>query len=95
MTFRGVYRDGIVIMPEDVDIPNGSEVDVQLRRAGVKTKASRKKATKATAPSKGSRKSKAKTLLETLAPVIGKAKWLPADFAEQHDHYIHGAPKRR
>jgi hypothetical protein len=36
---------------------------------------------------------KPKTLAEKFQDVIGKAKDMPADFAEQHDHYIHGAPK--
>ena len=34
------------------------------------------------------------TLAERLKPVIGAAKGLPVDLAEQHDHYIHGTPKR-
>lgn len=29
-----------------------------------------------------------------LLKLAGIAKDLPADFAEQHDHYIHGTPKR-
>ena len=29
-----------------------------------------------------------------LLKLAGLAKDLPADFAEQHDHYIHGTPKR-
>jgi hypothetical protein len=35
-----------------------------------------------------------RTLYERFENVIGKAKDLPADFAEQHDHYIHGAPRK-
>ncbi len=38
--------------------------------------------------------SSAKTLAQQFADVIGKAPGLPADMAEQHDHYLHGAPKR-
>ena len=34
------------------------------------------------------------SLAERLAPVIGKAKGLPSDAAENHDHYLYGAPKR-
>ncbi len=34
------------------------------------------------------------TLAERLKPIIGAAKGLPADLAEQHDHYLHGSPKR-
>ena len=33
------------------------------------------------------------TLYDQLKHVIGKAKGLPPDFARNHDHYIHGAPK--
>ena len=34
------------------------------------------------------------TLAERLKPIIGAAQGLPPDLAEQHDHYIHGTPKR-
>jgi hypothetical protein len=34
------------------------------------------------------------TIAERFANVIGKAKDLPEDFAENHDHYIHGATKK-
>lgn len=33
-------------------------------------------------------------LAESLGDLIGKAKGLPADFARNHDHYIHGARKK-
>ena len=34
------------------------------------------------------------TLNERLKDVIGIVEGLPADMAENHDHYIHGTPKR-
>jgi hypothetical protein len=34
------------------------------------------------------------TLAERFADVIGTVPELPADMAAQHDHYLHGAPKR-
>ena len=34
------------------------------------------------------------TLAERFQNVIGEATALPADMAEQHDHYINGTPKR-
>jgi hypothetical protein len=34
------------------------------------------------------------TLAEIFAPVAGKATGLPLDMAENHDHYLHGTPKR-
>ena len=33
------------------------------------------------------------TLYERLRDVIGIAPGLPADMAENHDHYVHGTPK--
>jgi hypothetical protein len=35
-----------------------------------------------------------RTFFERFENVIGMAKDLPADFAEQHDHYIHGTPRK-
>ena len=34
------------------------------------------------------------TLAERLKDVVGILEGLPPDFAAQHDHYIHGTPKR-
>ncbi len=34
------------------------------------------------------------SLHERLKDVIGIAEGLPSDMADNHDHYIHGAPKR-
>jgi hypothetical protein len=34
------------------------------------------------------------TLAQRFADVIGTVPDLPSDMAEQHDHYLHGAPKR-
>ena len=37
----------------------------------------------------------AKPKLLGLLKLAGTAKNLPADFAEEHDHYIHGTPRRQ
>ena len=34
------------------------------------------------------------TWAEVFKDVIGKAEGLPPDMARNHDHYLHGAPKR-
>ena len=34
------------------------------------------------------------TLFERLKDVVGIVEGLPADFAENHDHYLHGHPKK-
>ena len=35
-----------------------------------------------------------RTLAERLSPIIGMVDDLPEDAAENHDHYLYGAPKR-
>ena len=35
-----------------------------------------------------------KTLAEQLGDLVGSVSDLPPDMAQQHDHYLHGAPKR-
>ena len=35
-----------------------------------------------------------KTLAEQLGDLVGSVPDLPSDMAHQHDHYLHGAPKR-
>ena len=35
------------------------------------------------------------TLAERLAPFIGIIKDAPTDLAENHDHYLYGAPKQK
>jgi hypothetical protein len=34
------------------------------------------------------------TILERYKDIIGIAPGLPADMAENHDHYVHGTPKK-
>ena len=46
------------------------------------------------AQSESSTASKPQTLYDRLKAVAGIAKGLPTDFAANHDHYIHGTPKR-
>jgi len=42
----------------------------------------------------GTEESKTRTLAELFKTVAGKAQGLPSDLAAQHDHYLHGLPKR-
>lgn len=37
---------------------------------------------------------KEETLAKRLKSVIGSVQGLPPDFADNHDHYIHGTPKK-
>lgn len=88
MLFRGYIKSGRVVVEDRIDLPDGTAVDVQP--AGGNGAPRRRKAKRG----KPKSESKGATLYERLKDVIGKAKGLPRDFAAQHDHYIHGAPRR-
>ena len=45
-------------------------------------------------PSKAPAADASETLYDRLKAADGIAKGLPSDFAENHDHYIHGRPKK-
>lgn len=68
MTFRGHVQNGVVVLDEPADLPEG--VEVRVERAG------------------------RNTLADRLRNVIGSVPDLPEDLADNHDHYIHGTPKR-
>ena len=78
MTYRGVVRDGVVVLEGDVKLPDGAKVDVSLPASQEPV----------------SRDENGPTLYERLKPVIGKAKGLPPDLSVNHDHYLYGGPKQ-
>jgi hypothetical protein len=71
MTYRGHIENGLVVFDEQVVLPEGTEVRVEMISSEGRT-----------------------TLFERFKDVIGCISDLPADMAENHDHYIHGTPKR-
>jgi hypothetical protein len=77
MTLHGQVRGGVIVFDPPVALPEGAEVEVQVREQPAE-------------PSTA----EAQSLYERLEPFIGAAKGLPADLAEQHDHYLYGTPKR-
>ena len=78
MTYRGRVKNGVVVLEPPGSLPEGSMVSVRP----LKPKAKPEKA------------KKAPTLYERFKPFIGIAKNLPPDLAENHDHYLHGRPKK-
>ena len=72
MVYRGHVENGVIVLDEPAELPEGAAVRVEL-------------AEEATGP----------TLAEKLALFIGCLDGLPADSAENHDHYLYGVPKRK
>jgi hypothetical protein len=81
MTYRAKVKDGVVVLPGGVKLPDGTEVTVHVPPA----------APPASGPAK---KSFGENMAELAKWAEGLGSTLPPDLAENHDHYLHGAPKR-
>lgn len=80
MVYKGRIKDGVIVFDQPLSLPEGTEVVVQVTE------------TKAEPPPTGDKPRK--TLAEKFANVIGTINDLPSDFSHNHDHYIHGTPKK-
>jgi hypothetical protein len=72
MSFEGQVQNGVVVLDNGQQLPDGTRVEVIVRELPV-VKA---------------------TLRDRLLKLAGTVDDLPADMARNHDHYIHGGPKR-
>jgi hypothetical protein len=79
MTLEGHIEDGHVVFDTPVILPDGTKVTVSVQSDRNQTNA----------------EDELPSLYERLKSVAGKAKGLPADLAINHDHYLHGQPKRQ
>jgi hypothetical protein len=77
MSMEGTFVNGVVVLDEPSDLPEGTRVEVVVRSA---------------APPRNSAESG--PTMRNLLNLAGQGAGLPPDFAEQHDHYIHGTPRR-
>jgi hypothetical protein len=78
MTYRGKVKNGVVVLEGPQAPPEGSAVSVRVLK-GRRAAAS---------------KPKRLSLYDRLQPVVGIASGLPHDLAKNHDHYLHGRPKK-
>ena len=78
MVYRGRVENGLIRLDESVLLPEGAEVDVLPLARQVDEDSE---------PAGAS-------LYDRLKPVIGAAKGLPEDLAQNHDHYLHGRIKK-
>jgi len=78
MTLEGVAQKGTIILENGAQIPDGTRVQVIVPEKALQQPIS----------------AESRPTLAGLLKYAGCLKDLPADFAEQHDHYIHGTPRR-
>jgi len=78
MVYYGHVRNGVIVLDGPTFPPEGAIVSVRVLKG------------------RSSARPKAKPLsfYERYKDVIGKGKGLPSDLAKNHDHYLHGRPKK-
>jgi hypothetical protein len=78
MVYDGHVENGLVVVDAPVTLPDGTKVKVEIP------------------PAAGEElpEESLPTLYQQLAPLVGAAKGLPADLARNHDHYLHGQPRK-
>lgn len=85
MLLAGTIRDRTIILDEKTVFPDGERVGVELKPLDLSLDDD---ATDSISPV-------ATPTLIGLQDLIGVLDDLPPDFAAEHDHYIHGTPKRQ
>ena len=78
MTLLGHIQNGVIVLDQDVPLPEGAAVEVQV----------------IVPPPEVSPESELPTLAESLKDFIGILEDLPEDAARNHDHYLYGTPKK-
>jgi hypothetical protein len=76
-------KNGVVVLETDAPPPDGTRVDVRVHIKSVKKPE----------PSAGEGES-CGSWVDVVLKFAGAGKGLPPDLAAEHDHYIHGTPKR-
>ena len=78
MVYHGHVKDGKVVLEEQVALPEGSAVRVEVIKVDITAEHN---------------EGKPGSIREVLLKHAGSVAGLPADGARQHDHYLYGAPK--
>jgi hypothetical protein len=78
MSITVIVENDTIKLP--VHVPDGTPLEITLPPEGASPESA--------APAPG------RTLAERYAKFVGLADDLPPDMAKNHDHYLHGAPKR-
>jgi hypothetical protein len=83
MMLEGTVINGTIVLDGGEQLPEGARVEVALKEQKLGADEDIQRRSTAASP-----------LGEALMKMAGTLSDLPADFAAEHDHYIHGTPKR-
>ncbi len=78
MTYTGEVRNGQIVLENGVQLPEGTRVRVEPVRAGKRARSGHRRA----------------TVGQRLMKFAGIVHDLPSDMVRNHDHYLHGHPKK-
>ncbi len=87
MDILGKVSDGVVVLKDPKALPDGTVVRVERVEKPVEKPGGGSVAESDAEPDGPS-------IFEELLSLAGTVKGLPTDFARNHDHYIHGTPKK-
>jgi hypothetical protein len=85
MTINGHVENGKIVLDEAVALTEGMKVRVEIVAPAGDSAANQRESVE---------EDDGPTLYERMKPLIGIIKDGPPDFARNHDHYIHGTPKK-
>jgi len=77
MTYIGTIQGGVIVLDGGAALPEGTRVRVEL----------------APGETESPDQTQVQTLGQRLLKFAGTVPGLPPDFAEHHDHYVHGTPR--
>jgi hypothetical protein len=83
MLLEGTVINGAIVLDGGEQLPEGARVEVALKEPEPRA-----------ADNVRARPKAASALGEALMKLAGTAVGLPEDMAAQHNHYLHGTPKR-
>ena len=81
MMLEGIVQNGVIVPTNGTPLPEGTRVRIMIEPDQ-------------TLPEVEAEPGKEGSLRDVLMKFAGCMTGLPPDMAEQHDHYIHGTPKR-
>lgn len=80
MVVSGHVENGKIILDEEITLPEGQKVEVTVVNGTTTGKMA---------------SSELPSLAERMRSYIGSIEGMPSDLALNHDHYLHGQPKRQ
>lgn len=85
MTFQGIVQNGVIVIENGAVLPEGSKVSV-----AIVTTTGKESVDELIDPNETT----GQRMVRIAKKHAGRETNLPSDLAENHDHYLHGTPKR-